>query len=131
LPSGYDQDSYLPPADQRFPQKAGFFLTLNLFRGLGDTDDGGGFDFLGAFLGVLFPRMGAPKFENKGEIKFPGFPEQFLLLGGAQFMEVVKNMILIEFPEERKRFSSIHGVIIGEKSQDRKAEAGETHSAKR
>jgi hypothetical protein len=98
---------------------------------LGDTDDGGGFDFLGAFLGVLFPRRGAPKFENKGKIEFPGFPEQFLLLGRAQFMEVVKNMILIEFPEERKRFSSIHGVIIGEKSQDRKAEAGETHSAKR
>jgi len=36
-------------------------------------------------------------------------------------MEVVNNMILIEFPEESNRFSSIHGVIIGEKSQDRKA----------
>ena len=106
-------------------------MTLNLFRGSGDTDDAGRFDFLGAFLGGLFPRMGSPKFGNKGEIKFPGFPEQFLLLGRAHFMEVIKNLILIEFPEEREHIGSIHGVIIGEKSQDRKPEAGETHSAER
>jgi hypothetical protein len=65
--------------------------------------------------------MGLPEFENKGQIEFPGLLEQLLLLGRAQFLEVAKKMILIEPPEERKRLSRMHGVIIGENPQDRKA----------
>jgi len=64
--------------------------------------------------------VGAPQIENKGEIHFVDLPQQFPLPGRVQSVEMLKDMILIEFLEERKGFNSIHEVIIGEKSRSRK-----------